>query len=121
MREGAGNWAGWTFLCGATALVLLAVAAWVAADRRIGWGAALAALAVVPFAAAAVVAGRYWRRRLDERERERDYALPIASGLPLVTVAGTAGVALALLLAGARLLERLIEGPDDHRSGRRRR
>ena len=101
MTEGAGRWAGWTFLCGAAALGTVGLAALVVADdRRRGWGMPLAVLTAAPFATAAALAGRYWLRLLDERERDRDYALGIAIGLPVVTIAGAVGFGLALLLAG---------------------
>ena len=100
MTEGYGRWAAWTLLCGLAALITLGVTALIAVGRR---RAALTALAAVPFAVAAALAGRHWLRLLEEQERERAYALSIAIGLPVVTIAGAAGVGLALLLTGVSL------------------
>jgi hypothetical protein len=93
-QEGARRWAMWTFLCGATALAALVVGL-----ARPRWRTGLAVVAAASFFVAARLAGPKWLRLRDERERERDYALHIASGLPVVTVAGAVGGVLALLLA----------------------
>ena len=97
MTEGYGRWAARTLLCGLAALITLGVTALIAVGRR---RAALTALAAVPFAVAAALAGRHWLRLLDERERDRDYALSIAIGHPVVTIASAGGFGLALLLTG---------------------
>lgn len=55
--------------------------------------------------AAALLAGRNWLRLLAEGDRDRDDALRIAAGLPIVTLAA-AGVLLSLLLAVAFLVRR---------------
>lgn len=103
--EGAGRWAAGTFLCAWAALGALGLAAWVAADGRPRAAAIPAALAALPFGLAALLAGRHLTRLLAERDRERDYALDIAAGLPLVTGAAAAGAILALLLAGLLALQ----------------
>lgn len=113
MAEGAHRWAVGTFACGLAAAGHHALAFGVfvlAAEdggrgRRIV-GATLAALAGAPLALAAVLARRHLRRLLAERDRERDFALAIAAGLPIGTIAGAAGAGIALLLAGAALVRR---------------
>lgn len=65
-------------------------------------GAALATLGAAALALAAVVAGRYWRRVLGQRD-EPQFEIEIATGLPTVTVAGALGAAAALLLVAALL------------------
>jgi len=96
-EEGAARWGAWTFLYGLTAGAMLLAGAVLG---RAG-GSGLAALAAVPFAAAAYLGRKNWLRLLEERERPRDYELHIAGGLPVVTAAGAAGVVLVLVLAGA--------------------
>ena len=105
-REGVACWAGWTFLCGLLSLgsLLLATSSVLAGHRRIG--AAMAALPVPLLAFAAFLAGRNWQRLLAERDRERDYVLHIAAGLPIVTLAASAGTLLAAILAIAILMLR---------------
>ena len=109
MTEGYERWALWTLLCGLAGLFAVGLAALIAGGRG---GAALAALAAGLLAVAAALAGRHWLRLVEEREREREYALGIATGLPVVTIAGASGGALALLLAGLWLAENKDGGPD---------
>ncbi len=104
MEEGALRWAIWTFPCGLAALCSLGLAALAASDGRQVAGARLATLSAAALAAAAIVAGRHWRRLLEEREREREYAVSIALGLPVVTLAGMTGALVALLLASFLLV-----------------
>lgn len=105
-QEGAGRWAISTFACGLAALSALGLAAGLGVTNHRAPGAISAVLAAPPFAIAAVLAGRNWRQLLAERDMERNYSLDIAAGLPMVTVAGALGAALALLLAGVMLINR---------------
>jgi hypothetical protein len=98
-QEGAYRWAGWTLLCGVVALTVLVIAALL--PRR--WGALVALTAAGPFAVAAHLARQHWLRLLAERHQPRDYSLHIASGLPVVTVAGAVGAGLVLVVAAAWL------------------
>jgi hypothetical protein len=94
-REGAARWAGWTFLCGAAALALLVAAFLLPRYLK----ALAAALAAIPFALAASLGRTNWLRLSEERDQPRDYALHIAAGLPVVTVAAVVGLVLAVVLA----------------------
>lgn len=106
MIEGWGRWAGETILCALAALGALILALWAGDAERHKFQVAAVGAAACLLALASAIGGRYWRRLLDEREQERDYALTIASGLPLVTVASAIGAALALVLAVALLARR---------------
>ena len=96
---GAGQWAGWTFLWGLVALAALLIGAWLVTEGRPRRGLIFALAAAATFVFAAIKANSHWQPLLDERAQPRDYTLSIASGLPIVTVAASAGAALATLLA----------------------
>lgn len=110
MREGAGRWAGWTFLSGLAALGALLVATNFALGGHRALSGLTTALAVPPFVVAALVGGHHWVRLLDERQRDRDYVLTIAHGLPVVTLAASAG---AFLATAAAVLLLLSQRPTD--------
>lgn len=99
MREGAGRWAGWTFVSGLAALGALLVATNFALGGHRALSGLTTAPAVPPFVAAALVGGHHWLRLLDESQRNRDYVLTIAPGLPVVTLAAFAGAFLATTAA----------------------
>lgn len=103
-EEGAGRWAVWTLISGGVSLGALVLSTWAALGRQRQMSALLAVLAVLPFIVSAVVAGRHWIRLLEEREREREYVLLIAKGLPTVTMGAVFGAALSLFLAFALFL-----------------
>lgn len=96
--EGAGRWAGWTFLLGILGIGLLLLA------RRLGQrGHARLALLVgsltaLPFGLALRLTVPRWESVLDERARERDYILEIAPGLAIVSTASAVGVIVVALL-----------------------
>jgi hypothetical protein len=96
-REGWERWAGWTFLFGLAVLALLVAGAFL----EHYWGPTLAALAAGPFAAATSLGRKNWLQLIEERDHPRDYELFIPVGLPVVTVAATAGTVLTLVLAVA--------------------
>lgn len=89
--DGAHRWALATFLLGAIALGL---SRW--------WSRARVRFVVVigigcAFGTAAWVSGAYWRQVLVESQRDRDYRLDIAFGLPVVAIAGGLGCGLAII------------------------
>jgi hypothetical protein len=89
--EGVRSWAVLTFFGDALAIGTLV------AGRRWPRGQALLTLvATASFWGAAFLAGQRWQHLLDARARPREYAREIALGVPLVTVAGALGGAIAV-------------------------
>lgn len=97
---GAGQWAGWTFLWGLIALGSLLFAAWRIANGHRLLGTILGLATAGAFLTAAIKANNHWQLLLAERALPRDYTLGIAPGLPIVTVAASAGMLVMLVLIG---------------------
>jgi len=107
--EGAARWAGLTFLCGLSALLVLLVAWWFGSAGHHGRAAVAGVIACGAFLVAASRGGENWRRLLTEREHpleiqpSSDYVLTIAPGLPVGTACATLGTIVAFALALAYL------------------